>query len=156
VTRSKYSDLTPPQKGVIALGLLVLALGLGNLGRAVMALYYAARLPDLPMTVSWTYLAVTGASWGITLVVCAVGLIRLRSWGRRGALIGVTLYQIHVWINHLLFDASDYARQTWSRDLVLTLLLLALVWGGLNWSQVRKALNHDEDDEDDEETGRSI
>ena len=38
------------------------------------------------------------------------------------ALGAIVLYQGHIWINHLLFDASDYARQTRPRDLVLTVL----------------------------------
>jgi len=130
--------LTRPQRWVIALALLVLALGLGNLGRAVMALRYAACLPDLPMTVSWAYLVAMGAFWGVALTACAVGLVRFRPWGRWAALAATTLYEAHVWVNHLLFDASDYARQTRPRDLVLTLLLLALVWGLLNWPSVRK------------------
>jgi len=64
--------------------------------------------------------------------------VRFRRWGRRGALAAVTLYEIHVWVNHLLFDANDYARQTRPRDLVLTLLLLILVWGLLNWPSVQR------------------
>jgi hypothetical protein len=129
--------LTLAQKWVIALGCLGLALGLANLGRMGFALRYAAPLPDLPLTVSWTYLAATGGFWGLVFLVCAVGLMRFRRWGRWGTLVAVTLYEIHAWVNHLLFDASDYARQTRPRDLLLTLLLLAFTWGLLNWPNVR-------------------
>jgi len=130
--------LTRPQKWVAGLRLLMLALGLGNLGKAVMAARYAVLLPDLPMTVTWDYLAALGLFWGLALVACAVGLARFRPWSRWGTLAAVTLYEAHVWVNHLLFDASDYAHQTWPRDLVLTVLLLTLVWGLLNWPSVRK------------------
>jgi len=139
--RVKRTPLTRLQWLVIALGLLVLGLGLGNLGRAVLALRYAALLPDLSMTVSWTYLAVMGGFWGLVFVVCAVGLICFRPWSRWSALAAVTLYESHVWGNHILFDASDYARQTWPRDLLLTLLLLALIWGSLSLHSVRKAFS---------------
>lgn len=132
--------LTRPQKWVLALALLVLALGLANLGRAGVALRYAALLPDLPMTVTWNHLVTLGVFWGVAFVACAVGLARFCPWGRWGTLAVVTLYEIHVWINHLLFDANDYARQTRPRDLLLTLLLLALVWGVLNVPQVRRTL----------------
>jgi len=123
---------------VIALSLLVLALGLANLGRTVMALRYDTLLPDLPLTVPLTYLAAMGGFWGLAFVACAVGLVRFRPWGRWGTLAAVTLYEAHVWVNHLLFDANNYARQTWPRHLILTLLLLALIWGLLNLPSIRK------------------
>jgi hypothetical protein len=51
-----------------------------------------------------------------------------------------TLYQAHIWLNHLLFDASDYARQTRPRDLALSALFLAVVWGTLHLPGVRRIL----------------
>ncbi len=110
--------------GVLLVGLV----GLGNLGRAGMALHYARILPDLPLTVPWAYLAGVGMFWGIALTACAVGLYLRRPWSRRATLAAATLYQAHVWLNHLLFDASDYARQTRLRDLLLSGLFLVIVW----------------------------
>ena len=130
--------LTRSQQWVIILTILVLALGLANLVRAGVALRYHSLLPNLPLTVPLTYLAAMGGFWGVVLTACAVGLVRFRRWGRRGTLAAVTLYEAHVWANHLLFDTSDYARQTRPRDLLLTLFLLALVWGLLNWPSIRK------------------
>lgn len=118
---------------------LTLALiGLGNLGRAALALHYARALPDLPLTVPWVYLAGMGAFWGVAMMACAVGLYRRRPWSQKAALAVATLYQAYVWLNHLLFDASDYARQTRPRDLVLSALFLALVWGTLHLPGVHK------------------
>ena len=134
----KRHALTRPQKWVTILSLLMLVLGLGNLGRAGVALRYAALLPDLPMTVTWTYLAVMGGFWGVILTACAVGLVRFRPWGRWSTLAGTTLYEAHVWANHLLFDASDYTRQTRPWNLALTFFLLALIWGLLNWPSIQK------------------
>ena len=136
-TRSR-KQFTTAQKWVINLSLLVLALGLANLGRAGIALRYDALLPDLPLTVPLTYLATMGGFWGLVLTACAAGLVRLCPWGRWLTLAAVTLYEVHVWVNHLLFDANDYAHQIWPRDLLLTLLLLALVWGLLTWPSIRK------------------
>jgi hypothetical protein len=133
----KRRVLTRPQKWVVTLALLVLALGLANLVRMGVALRYALLLPELPMTVPLEYLAAVGAFWGLVLTACAWGLLRFRRWGRRGTLAAVTLYQAHVWVNHLAFDASDYARQTWLWDLSVTVLLLALVWGSLHLRSVR-------------------
>jgi hypothetical protein len=134
----KYKQISYARKWIIALGLLTLALGLANLGRAAKALRYAALLPDLPMTVPWAYLATMGSFWGLSFAACTVGLVGFRSWSRWGTLVAVTLYEGHVWANHLLFDASDYAVQVRPRDLMLTLLLLALVWGLLNWPSIQK------------------
>ena len=125
--------------------LVMLALGLGNLGRIVRAVYYAARLPDLPMTVSWTYLAVMGGFWCVAFFVCTVALIRLWPWGRWTTLAAVTLYQVHVWVNHLLFDATERARQLWPFNAVTSLLLLVFVWVVLNWPGVRKEFVHGEE-----------
>ena len=137
-SKSKRPPLTRPQKWVVVLGLLALALGLANLARAALALRYDVRLPDLPLTAPLTYLAAVSVFWGLVFVVCTVGLVRFRPWGRWGTLAAVTLYQVHTWTNHLLFDANDYAYQTWPRDLALTLLLLTLTWALLNWPSIRK------------------
>jgi hypothetical protein len=133
---------------MIVLALLVLALGLANLIRGGVALRYASLLPGLPTTVPMEYLAAMGAFWGIALTVCAVGLLRFRPWGRWGTLTAVTLYEVHVWVNHLLFDASDYARQTRSWELLLTLLLLAIVWISLGLRSVRQIFAHDSEGEE--------
>lgn len=130
--------LTRTQRCVVYLGVLMLALGLANLGRLAMAIYYANRLPDLPMTVSWTYLGVMGGGWGVIFLACTGGLVYARSWGRWATLAAVTVYEIHVWVNHLLFDASERAHQLWPRDLVFTLVLLVVVWFVLNWPSVRR------------------
>jgi hypothetical protein len=128
VFRRSRPRLAPVQKCVIILSLLVLVLGLLNLARSALTLRYHTRLPNLPLTVPLTYLAATAGFWGLIFIVCAVGLTRFRRWGRWGTLAAVTLYEIHSWINHLLFDANDYAFQTRPRDLALTALLLLLVW----------------------------
>ena len=145
--RRQKRRLTRPQKWVIVLASLVLTLGLANLTRMALALHYAVTLPRLPMTVSWAYLAATGGVWGIVLGICAVELLRFRPWGRGATLVTATLYQVHAWVNHLLLDASDYARQTRPRDLVLTALFLASIWGLLNWPAVRKVFESEGNDE---------
>jgi hypothetical protein len=125
----------------VILALVMLALGLGNLGKAAMAIRYADLLSEVPLTLTWQYLTGMGALWGIVFIGCSVGLMRFRTWGRWATLISATAYQIHIWVNHLLFDASDYARQTRPRDLVLTALFLALVWGLLCLPSVRGVFN---------------
>jgi hypothetical protein len=120
--------LTLAQKVVLTLSILIALLAVANLGRLVMSIYYARRLPDLPMTLSWTYLAVMGGVWFSILCGCAGGLIYFRPWGRLATLAAVPLYQIHAWVNHLAFDASERGGQLWSRDLAYTAILLIIVW----------------------------
>ncbi len=132
-------NLTLSQAAVILLSLLTLALGLANLGRAMLAVRYLIRLPALPTTVSLYYLAASGGVWAVMLIACTAGLSLFREWGRRGALAAVTLYQMNVWVDRLLFSLSDYARQTLPRDLVLTLLLLLIFWIPLNLPHVKRA-----------------
>jgi len=132
------SRLTRPQRWMIALALLMLTLGLMNLARSGLTLRYAARLPDLPMTVGWPYLVAVSAFWGVAQVICAVGLTRFLPWGRWSTLMVATCHEIHAWVDHLLFDANDYARQVWPRDLVWTIVFLVAVWGLLSWPSVRE------------------
>ena len=145
-TLVRRKRLTRPQKWIVVLGLVMLALGLATLGRAGVALHYGALLPNLPMTVSWAYLVAMGSFWGLVFVACAIGLLRFRPWGRWATLAAATLYQAHVWVNHLLFDASDYALQTRPRDLLLTVLFLVIVWGLLNWPGVRRSFELEKSD----------
>jgi hypothetical protein len=130
--KRKRRKLTSAQKWVVGLGLLVAVLGLINLGRMAMALRTARILPELPMSVSYSYLAVTGGFWGVVLVACAVSLLRFYRRARWATLAAATLYEIHTWVNRLLFDASDYARQVRLQDLALTILFLAFTWILLN------------------------
>ncbi len=104
-----------------------------------MAVRYSARLPYLPTTVSLEYLAAMGGVWGITFVVCGVGLSLFREWARRATLAAVGLYEINGWMNRLLFSASDYADQTIPRDIALTVIFLLLFGIPLNLPQIRQA-----------------
>lgn len=137
-------QLTSAQKWTVLLSILTFLLGLANLGRAAMALVYSARLPGLPTTASLNYLAAVGGFWGVIFILCTVSLSCFLPWGRWLTLAAVTLYQAHIWANHLRFDASHYARQTYARDAVLTLILLLLFWGSLNLPRIRKTFNGDD------------
>lgn len=132
-------NFTLSQMAVILLSVVTLTLGVANLGRAVLAMRLLIRLPSLPLTAPLHYLAAMGACWAVVLVACTMGLSLFREWGRRATLASITLYQLNVWANRLLFALSDYARQTIPRDLVLTLLLLLIFWIPLNLPQVKRA-----------------
>jgi hypothetical protein len=147
MARRKKRRLTTPQKWVATLALMLLALGLANLARGALAWQYQRRLPNLSKTLplSWGYLMGMGFFWGGAFVAGAAGLLRFRPWGRRWTLATTTLYQAHVWLNRLLFDASDYARQAWALDLALSLLLMSVVWRVLSWPKVRSIFQFQDD-----------
>jgi hypothetical protein len=119
----------------------VLLLGSGpNLVRAVLAWRQEQVLAELSTSTSMpmNLLAGTSLVWGIVFAVCGLGLWRLRSWGRKGMLMAVTLYHAHIWVNHIVFDRSDYARQVWPSAIAHTLVTLFLVWGFLYWPSIRR------------------
>lgn len=120
--------------------LLVLLLGSGlNLARATWALGQTSALAELSLSTSMpmSYLFGTSLVWSLVFGGCSFGLWRLQSWGRIGTLVAVTLYQGHIWLNHIVFDRSDYARQVWPFAIVHTLVVLGAVWGFLNWPTIR-------------------
>jgi hypothetical protein len=123
---------------VVAVATVLLLVGLGNLARGSLAITSARRLPDLPLTASWTYLAATGLFWGLAFGVLSFCLASFRPWARVASLASATVFQTHVWVNHLLYDANEYARRTWPRDLLLTALFLGIVVSVLSWPSVRR------------------
>ena len=142
---SILKGLTTAQKWVIGLIGITVALAVGNLGRAIVALRYASSLPELSTSVPLAYFAATGGLWGIVFIFCTVGLSRFQDWGRWSTLIAVTLYQAHVWVNRVLFDVSTYARRATPRNLVLTAILLFVFWGLLSLPSVRKVFDGHEE-----------
>ncbi len=136
---SGLKQLTAAEKWVVVLIGITSALAAANLGKAVVALRYASSLPDLSMSASLSYFTAMGGFWGVVFVLCTAGLSRFRNWGRWSTLAAVTLYQANVWVNHLLFSASDYARQTIPRNLALTAVLLLIFWVSLSVPAVRRA-----------------
>lgn len=144
---SLLNQLTGAQKSVVVLAGLTLALAVGNLGRGIVALQYAFNLPDLSTTVPLSYFAAMGGFWSAAFFTCTVGLSCFREWGRRLALTAVTLYQTNVWINHVLFDVSNYARQVVPRNLLFTILLLFIFWGSLHVPSIREVFDRREEEE---------
>ena len=136
---SRTASRHPWRIKLFSLGVLFLGGGL-NLLRAAWAWRQAQALSDLSFSPAMPMSLLTGTSfvWGVLLGLCGLGLWLLRSWGRQGTLIAVTLYHAHIWLNHLLFDRSDYASQVWPFALVHTLGTLFLVWGFLFWPSIRR------------------
>ena len=124
---------------VTLFGLAVLLFGSGlNLLRAVWVWGQISALTDLSPSMPMPLLAGASLVWSAIFALCAVGLWRRRPWGRKGTLIAVTAYHGYIWVNHIAFDRSDYARQVWPFAIVHTLLTLLVVWGFLNLPMLRR------------------
>jgi len=125
---------------VTGLALLMLVLALANLLRTVVAIAYWRRLPQLPMTVSWLYLAGGWFFWAVAFGIGASGLFRFRVWGRWATLMAAAGYTVHMWFNRLCFEVSASAHQSWGGQAVRSGVFLTVVWVFLNWRSVKKVL----------------
>lgn len=115
---------------LILFNLAVLVLGgCLNLYRSAQALQQIDALEDWAVKEPLQRLAVTGLIWGLTFIMCAVGLWYQKRWGWVLTPIATSVYHVHIWINHFLFDTSDYARSVWPWALANTMVLLLFVWG---------------------------
>lgn len=121
------------------LALAVLILSAANLLRAAQVWLRLAYLAELDLSVAPFYLGASGLVWGILLGAAGFGLWRTRPWGRRLALATVCLLHLHAWINRLIFETSDYARQVWPWEAAASAIGVALTWGILGWPSVRTA-----------------
>lgn len=134
-------------RSVTIFSMLVLLLGsVLNLARAIWAFRQADALPQVPLSTSMPMAWLAGMSlvWAIVFALCSFGLWGMRPWGRMGTLIAVTLYHGIIWVNHILFDRSEYAKQEWPFALLHTLVVLVIVWGFLNWPSIRRLFSERE------------
>lgn len=109
--------------------LAALYLSVANLvfGAQAIASWPALSAQAPPALLAWL---VTGKlAWGIIFGVTAWSVGRWKAWGRKLLLAAITLYQAHIWLNHLLFDVSEYSRQVWPFEAGISLITLAAVWG---------------------------
>jgi hypothetical protein len=109
-----------------------------NLARAGLAFEGGPFERTLPLTMPLTYLAICGLVWGLVFAAAAWGVWRLWPWARKLLLGAIVLYQLHIWINHLLFDTSTYSRQVWPFHIGISLVWIAGIWGFLWLRGVRR------------------
>ena len=95
-------------------------------------------MATLPLAMPLAYLAAGGLVWGIAFVVAALGVWRLWPWARRLVLAAIVLYQLHIWVNHLIFDTSDYARQVWPFHIGVSVAWVVVVWGYMFLPGIRR------------------
>ncbi|MBN1261424.1 MAG: hypothetical protein JXB35_12170 [Anaerolineae bacterium] len=108
---------------------LFLLVGIANLVRGSLAFPVASVVEGWELSLSLTWLGVFYLVWGVVLAGLGIALWRKR-WTRRRLKITLPIavgYQGSLWIIRLLFYRASYAKSLWGRDLLLTLLFLALV-----------------------------
>ena len=118
-------------RSVTLLAGLVFILGILQWTRAATLFIRRDFLTQLDLSLPLPYAVGSGAVWGGLLAVACIGLWRMRPWARRLTLGVVTISQAHLWLDHFLFDRSDYAGLSTGFALAVTFLTLAFVWGGL-------------------------
>jgi hypothetical protein len=128
----------PRPFSVTLLALAVLCLAGFNLLGALTAIQRYTFLSDLPLSVPPAYRIASSGVWGLVFAALAVGLWRLKTWGRRGVLIAFTLFLAHGWVDRLIFARSEFARTSMPYALASDALSLALVWGVLLRRKVRR------------------
>ena len=125
--------VTPPRRkrpqSVTFFALAVLYLGIVNLARAWLALNGTSFERTLPLTMPLRYLGIGGLAWGCVFVVTMFGIWRLWPWARKTTLGAILVYQLHIWINHFVFDVSVYSRQVWPFAAGISVLWVIVVWG---------------------------
>jgi hypothetical protein len=120
-----YNAVVHKKWRVMAIIIVWIVFGVANLLRAGMTVYIAPALAEYPPSLSLPLLASVYGLWGVIFLAAAVIAWRRKSTG--GAFGLALLYQAVLWIMNLLGGRSGYARSLWPRDVLLTLIFLALI-----------------------------
>ncbi len=124
--------------------LALLGLGVTNFVFGAQAVTQWSYYSTLPLRIPLVWLIGGKLVWGIVFGITAWGVWRLRPWGRKLLLTSLTLYQAHIWLNHILFDVSEYSRQVWPFEAGISLITLAVVWGLVGLPSLRRSYANQE------------
>ncbi len=101
-----------------------------------------ARHPGNPLPADlagWSAVgAVIYAAGGLSWLAAVLGLILVRRWGRRLALLAVPVILALEWVLRLALDRSNYARAALPLDVAVTLGELVIVYVILWWPAVSR------------------
>jgi len=117
----------------------VFLLAAWNLWQAYTAERQLGLMRDLGLDTVAGLRLVAGLTWAIGFGLAALGLWRLRRWGRVWTLIAVPLFWLTVWIDRLVLQRAAYVSLTQPAALVVTLGLIGLMWGVLFLPKIRRA-----------------
>ncbi|CAG1003724.1 hypothetical protein GPROT1_04154 [Gammaproteobacteria bacterium] len=127
--------------GVTLLAVAVLLLAAWNAGQAAVAARDMSFMQSQGASAPGSVLIVTGVTWAIGFVIAALGLWRLKAWGRHWTLIAIVAYQLQVWIGRLTLERSSYEALTRPAALALSISSMALVWFILFLPKIRRVFD---------------
>lgn len=125
--------------GVTLLAAAVFLLAVWNAWQAYTAGQQLSLMRDLGLDTVARLRFVSGLTWAAGFALAALGLWRLRRWGRVWTLIAVPLFWLTVWIDRLALQRAAYVSLTQPAAIVVTLGVIAAVWGMLFLPRIRRA-----------------
>ncbi len=123
------------------LWVLVLILLVGSLEgflRLQAAIYTWSVLAGIGITPGPLYLAISGAIWGLALLVSAAGLFFRQRWAAWYTRIAAVALALAYWIDRLAFTRSAVAQANWPFMAGVTVFFLAFVFSVLSLDRQRR------------------
>jgi hypothetical protein len=124
---------------VTVLAVAVLLLAAWNAGQAAVAVQRLSFMQSLGAGIPGELLIVTGAAWAIGFLIAAIGLWRLKAWGRHWSLIAIVAYEIQIWIGRFTLERSSYEPLIRPADLIISITLIGAIWLMLFLPKIRRA-----------------
>ena len=111
-----------PRPRVLIFVLLLFCLA--HVLRGALAVQQNMQMPELPVTPSPIYEAITSAAWALIFGICTIGACLRSRWVWWAAILAGVLNQAHVWLDRLAFSRSTESFQTLGFAAVLSIILL--------------------------------
>jgi hypothetical protein len=124
---------------VTLLAVVVLLLAAWNAGQAAIAARDISFMQSLGVGTPGGVQIVTGVTWTIGFLLAAIGLWRLKAWGRHWLLIAIVAYQLQRWIERLAFERASYEVLTRPAAIVVSISSILIVWFILFLPKIRRA-----------------
>lgn len=124
---------------VTLLAVAVLLLAAWNTGQAIVAARQLSFMQSLGVGAPGEILIVTGVTWAIGFWLAAIGLWRMKAWGRHWLLIAIVAYQLQGWIERLTLERTSYEVLTRPAAIVVSISSILIVWFILFLPKIRRA-----------------
>ena len=128
-------------ESVTLFALAVLLLAAYNVWRAILAVQRYSVMQSQGAGSVAIVLTVIGINWAIGFAIAALGLWRLRPWGRHWMLIAIATYQVNLWLERLTLERTAYETLTRPADAIVSILIVLGVWGFLFLPGIRRAFS---------------
>jgi hypothetical protein len=106
----------------------VLLLTVWNAWQAAIAIRDMSFMQRLGVSAPGEIFIVTGTTWAIGFLLAALGLWRLKAWGRHWTLIAIVAYQLQIWIARFTLERSSYEALTRPAGMAISIGSIVIVW----------------------------